>query len=78
LPAKELFLVKQPHYSSEVNPDEQVWAYLKSSFIKNRCFKNIKELKQMLPIFLESIRDNSELVASFFTHKDVGYYKLSS
>lgn len=78
LPDNDLCLVRQPSYSSEVNPDEQVWAYLKSSFIKNRCFRDIKELKQILPSFLDKIKNNPELIASFFRHPDVGFYKLSS
>ncbi len=48
--AKELILPSNisvmhlPAYSPELNPQEQVWQYLKDNFLSNRIFKNAEEI----------------------------------
>lgn len=47
LPQERLQLVIQPAYSPEVNPDEQVWNYIKNVDLRNRVFKSMPEMKQL-------------------------------
>jgi transposase len=42
-----IYLLNIPAYSPELNPCEQVWAYLKTRF-KNKVFKTMEELKKWL------------------------------
>jgi transposase len=42
-----IFLLRIPPYSPELNPCEQIWQHLKKLF-KNQVFKTIEQLKQWL------------------------------
>ena len=42
-----IFLWRIPPYSPELNPCEQVWAYMKQRF-KNQCFEQLSEIKKWL------------------------------
>ena len=42
-----IFLLRIPPYTPELNPCEQVWQYIKYRF-KNKYFKDMKELKKWL------------------------------
>lgn len=78
LPEKAIYLVKQPPYSPEVNADEQVWAHLKGHLMKNDCVRDVKELQDNLRKYLSVMQENKPLIASFFKHPDLGYYKITS
>jgi transposase len=51
-----IFLLNIPAYSPELNPCEQVWAYMKTRF-KNKVFTTMKNLKEWL---YESVKNLSE------------------
>lgn len=44
---ENIFLLNIPPYTPELNPCEQVWAYIKTRF-KNQVFKNMESLKDWL------------------------------
>jgi transposase len=44
---ENIFLINIPPYTPELNPCEQVWAYIKQRF-KNQCFENLNKLKKWL------------------------------
>ena len=54
--ASNIFLLNIPAYSPELNPCEQVWAYLKTRF-KNKVFNTMEDLKEWL---YESVKNLSE------------------
>ena len=37
-------LLKNPPYSPELNPCEQVWQYIKDKWLKNRCYKDYDDI----------------------------------
>ena len=41
---KNISLLHLPPYSPELNPQEQIWQYLKDKFLSNRVFKNTEEI----------------------------------
>jgi transposase len=41
---KNLSILHLPPYSPELNPQEQVWQYLKDHFLANRVFRDSKEI----------------------------------
>lgn len=69
-----LFLAQQPHYSPELNADEQVWKHLKNFKLKNVLNQNINELKEKIVTVLEQLKDNKEMILSFFKHPELGFY----
>lgn len=44
---ENIYLLNIPPYSPELNPCEQVWAYIKKSY-KNKVFANMEELRKWL------------------------------
>ncbi len=39
-----LSILKQPPYSPELNPIEQVWSWLRQHHLANRCFENYEAI----------------------------------
>lgn len=70
-----IFLLRIPPYTPELNPCEQVWQYIKYRF-RNKCFENMAELKkwlhqtvnQMKPELIKSIVANHRYKNEFMTH----------
>lgn len=71
---ENIWLVKIPPYSPELNADEQVWHYIKNVEMKNVCCKGIKELKCKTINALEALKEKKEIVQKFFKHPKVGFY----
>ena len=71
--AGDFLLVKQPHYSPELNADEQVWSQLKGGKLKNRCNQNVKELLPRIKIGMQEMQKDKALIMSFFKHPKLGY-----
>jgi len=69
---QNIFLLRIPPYSPELNPCEQVWAWIKSRY-KNKVFENLNDLKawlhktvkQMKPQTIKSIVSNQHYLKSF-------------
>jgi len=65
-------LINIPAYSPELNPCEQIWAYLKNRF-KNAVFKNMEQLRDwltqnvqdMIPDKIKSITANKNYLSEF-------------
>jgi transposase len=74
IPENRLFLAQQPHYSPELNADEQVWQHLKSFKLKNVFNQNINELKSNITNVLDELKENKQLILSFFKHPKLGFY----
>jgi transposase len=70
----ELHLVMQPHYSPELNADEQVWNYLKNHKLKNTCNPTAHQLKEKITQVMDSLQQQPHLIQSFFHHPDLGFY----
>ncbi len=70
----DFFLVQQPHYSPELNADEQVWHHLKGCELKNTCNRNVKELEPKVIQSMEKMKKDKELIKAFFNHPELGYY----
>ena len=54
-------LLRIPPYTPELNPCEQVWAYIKKRY-KNRVYENLQDLKDWLKEFVENM--NQETIKS--------------
>lgn len=71
----KLTLVRLPAHSPELNPDEQVWAYLKcQSDLKNFAAKNFTELRQAVREQLDLLGNNPEKIKKMFQHPDCSFY----
>lgn len=68
----KLKLVLLPPYSPQLNPDEQVWGYLKTRVAK-QLPQNKEELKARVLAVLRRIQKLPALVQSFFRHPDCQY-----
>lgn len=62
-----------PPYSPELNPIEQLWAYMKSVLLKNLFCKTVKELKSKVIQALETIKNDKNLIISFFKNPKCNY-----
>lgn len=54
---ENIALINIPPYWPELNPSEQVWAYIKKRY-KNKVFKTMKELKSWLYKMVQSMDEN--------------------
>lgn len=70
-----LQLVKLPAHSPELNPDEQVWKYLKGeSTLRNFPAKNFKELRLMVNQQLQLLAQQPQRIQQMFRHPLCGFY----
>ena len=65
-----------PPYSPELNPIEQVWGYLKKK-LANQFVKTTNELKELVTKTLNEIKNDTELIKSFFKHPEMACYQFS-
>lgn len=63
---KRLAVYYLPSYAPELNPDEHVWAYLKSVKLKAHQTKTLKEFRPLVFSKMKSIQMSTPLVSSFF------------
>ena len=61
-----------PTYSPDLNPDEDVWKYLKNVKLKAHQARNKKEFKPLVLSKMQSIQKRPHLIKSFF----VGTYAI--
>jgi transposase len=71
--AGRLTLHLLPGYAPELNPDEQVWSYVKRTGVARRPLQKGEKLGTKIQEQLEQIKHNPNLVRSFFQHPDVRY-----
>lgn len=67
-----LKLVFLPHYSPELNPDEQVFWYIKPKIAK-QLPQTMEELKAFAQAALSGLQKLPEIIRSFFKHPDCQY-----
>jgi transposase len=67
-----LTLAYLPPYSPQLNPDEQVWNWIKSRVAK-QVPRNKVELKQAVLSSLRKLQKMPHIVRSFFSHPDCQY-----
>ena len=48
-----------PPYSPELNPVERLWQHIKRYTIRNKIYKNIKELKTIVDEFVKNISEET-------------------
>lgn len=75
---RKVWLEQLPPYSPELNPAEQVWAYLKNVLLKNNVSKTLQELKLKVVTAMESIKNDKDLIKSFFRHPCTYFYANST
>jgi len=75
LEPKKLELYMLPAHSPELNPDEQVWKYLKGETdLRNLACKTFKELRENIVQFIEELKNNPERIKKMFRHPECGFY----
>jgi len=62
-----------PPYSPELNPDEQVWNYVKHHGVAKAALRNGKELKQFVMARLQSLQKMPWTIRTFFLTPDTQY-----
>jgi transposase len=60
--AKRLHLERLPGYAPDLNPDEGIWNYLKRVELKNRCCRDLAELRLELRRAKERLRHKREII----------------
>ena len=63
---KKLRVFFLPKRAPAYNPDEQVWNEVKNNYIRKQPIRNSKDLKIRLTEALDSLRDNTKRIISFF------------
>lgn len=64
-----------PPYAPDLNPDEFVWAYMKSNGVSKKPLRKNESLKARVVQDLAKLKKNRQLVKSFFCAKSVAYAK---
>lgn len=62
-----------PPYSPQLNPDEQVWNYVKHHNVGKKSFKTFYELKRIVYSCLKSLQKSPQKIKNFFKEKNVRY-----
>jgi transposase len=66
--AKRLHLERLPGYAPDLNPDEGIWNYLKRVELKNRCCRDLAEVRLELRRAAERLRHKRHIIRSCSTH----------
>lgn len=69
-----LRLYQTPVYCPWYNPDEQVWNFLKSEFVKYRWCNGIKELANLVRKGLDELGKRPQRIRAAFRHPEVGLF----
>ncbi len=68
---QRLHLYLTPVYCPQYNPDEQVWNYLKSEYLKHRWSRTKTELRRTVQQGLQQLAKTPQRIRSAFRHPDV-------
>lgn len=71
----QLELHPLPAYAPDLNPDEFVWSHMKSNGVSKKPLKQNESLKARIEEDLNAIKQNLDLVKSFFCAETVAYAK---
>jgi transposase len=64
-----------PAYAPDLNPDEFVWAHMKTNGVSKKPLKQNESLRQRIEADLLALHQNRKLVRSFFCAPSVAYAK---
>lgn len=64
-----------PAYAPDLNPDEFVWAHMKTNGVSKKPLKQNESLRRRIEEDLIAIQHNRKLVRSFFCAHSVAYTK---
>jgi len=64
----KLRLFRLPAYSPDLNPDEHVWAHLKSHKLGRSIIKGPEQMKKLALRFMHSLQKTPDIVRAFFRH----------
>ena len=64
-----------PAYAPDLNPDEFVWAHMKTNGVSKKPLKQNESLRRRIEDNLIAIQKNRKLVRSFFRAQTVAYAK---
>ena len=64
-----------PAYAPDLNPDEFVWAHMKTNGVSKKPLKQNESLRRRIEEDLIAIEQNPKLVRSFFCAQSVAYAK---
>jgi transposase len=70
---KRLFLIYQPTYSPQLNPQENMWNWMKRFLASSKAFANIQALSEKVTEFQKLVKDNLDLVKQRVPARN--YYK---
>ena len=65
--ARRLTVHRLPAYAPELNPDERLWAFLKSHALRGYCPPNVDALIAKIRQAVRKVRARPTLIQSFFT-----------
>jgi hypothetical protein len=60
-------ILRLPPYSPELNPQENVWRYLKDTFLSNRVFDSIDDITEACVEAWNALANSPDLIASIAT-----------
>jgi transposase len=66
---KNISILHLPPYSPELNPQEQVWQYLKDHFLANRIFKSRHDIQKSCCMAWNIFAQNTNLISSLTSRK---------
>ena len=66
--ANRLHLARLPAYAPELNADEGGWNLLKRSELKNRCCRDLDELRWELGLAIRRLRRHADRLVACFRH----------
>ena len=64
-----------PPYAPDLNPDEFVWSHMKTNGVSKKPLKKNESLQKRIEEDLQAVKENRELVRSFFCAESVVYAK---
>ena len=64
-----------PPYAPDLNPDEFVWSHMKANGVSKKPLKQNESLQRRIEADLNTVKNNRELVRSFFCAESVVYAK---
>ena len=73
--AGKLTLHFLPGYAPDLNPDELVWSHVKRTGTARRPLQHGEKLRERIDAELAAVRDNPNLVRSFFQAPSVAYIR---
>lgn len=72
---ENIYFIKQPPYSPEVNPTEHIWDEIREKNLHNKIFNSIDETEENVCIGLNKLESNPERVKSltYFPYLNIIY-----